>query len=422
MEMYSTIFIYTYGILFHMGMLKEITYEYIDSLRYVKNKIKRNIDIPETTDIVSIIGPRRVGKTFLMLNKAKELLDNEKQVIYISFDEPMLLNIDVRKFAELVRSEYPKDKVYLFLDEIQEWKNWDYNLRWLHDVKDFYIFISGSSSTLQSSEIPSKLRGRYISELILPISFREIINFEIKTFREKGKVLNLLENYIKWGGFPEIWIQKSREKIISILESVFYRDIIERYKIKDIEIFKEIFYYILSNFSNRFTYNSIKDTVENLGIKIDTKTIIRYISYMRNSFLIFIIEPFYYSERKKIISPKKIYNIDVSFTNLFEQGINLGRKVENLVFIELLRKYKNIYYYITKSGKEIDFYVLDKKILIEVSLENNEEDIKKLKEAMNELKINNGYIITWDYEDEIDLGNKKIKYIPLWKFLLLEHF
>ncbi len=209
-----------------MEKLLEITYEYIDSLQYVE-EIKRQVTLPKTKDIIAIVGPRRVGKTFLMLKKAKELLEKNEPVIYASFDEPELRNMDVRKFAELVRAEYPENEVFLFLDEIQEWKNWDFNLRWLHDVKDFYIYISGSSSTLQSSEIPSRLRGRYISKLLLPVSFREIVDFEVRSFRERGKILNLLEDYLKWGGFPEVWMEKSREKIISILETAFYRDIVK---------------------------------------------------------------------------------------------------------------------------------------------------------------------------------------------------
>jgi len=404
-----------------MGILREITYEYLGSLKYTK-EIKRNIEIPIARDIVAIIGPRRVGKTFLMLKKAKELLDEEKQVIYVSFDEPNFRDMAVRKFAELVRMEYPESPVFIFLDEIQEWKNWDFNLRWLHDVKDFYIYISGSSSILQSSEIPSRLRGRYVSKLILPISFKEIVNFEIKTFRERGRVLRLLEEYLKWGGFPEVWLEKSREKIVSILETVFYRDVIERQRIRDLQEFKEFFYFVISNFANNYTYNSLKKVMEGYGIKIDTKTIIKYINSVKSSFLIFEICRFTYSEKEKIRSQKKLYLVDLCFSNLFEKGLEKGRKIENLVFTELSRRCGEVFYYITKSGKEIDFYVPNKKILVEVSLDSDEEHIKKMKEAMKELKVREGTIITWDYEDEREIkwfGRKgKIKFLPLWRWLL----
>ncbi len=400
-----------------MEKLLEITYEYIDSLQYVE-EIKRQVTLPKTKDIVAIVGPRRVGKTFLMLKKAKELLEKNEPVIYASFDEPELRNIDARKFAELVRAEYPENEVFLFLDEIQEWKNWDFNLRWLHDVKDFYIYISGSSSTLQSSEIPSRLRGRYISKLLLPVSFREIVDFEVRSFREKGKMLNLLEDYLKWGGFPEVWIEKSREKIISILETAFYRDIVERQRIRDLQEFKEFFYFVISNFSSRYTYNSLRKVLEGYGVKVDTKTVIKYINAIKNSFLIFEVCRFSFSEREKIRSPKKIYLVDLCFSNLFEKGLDKGRKIENLVFIELFRKYGEVFYYTTKSGKEIDFYISKEKILIEVSLEQDKEHMKKISEAMNELKVKESIIITWDYEGEEEFKGKKIRFVPLWKWLL----
>ncbi len=397
--------------------LVEITFEYLDSLKYV-NEIKRIEYLPESKDIIAIVGPRRVGKTFLMLKKVKELLEREKQVIYVSFDEPELRNLDVRKFAELARKAYPEKKIYLFLDEVQEWKNWDFNLRWLHDVKDFYIYTSGSSSTLQSIEIPSRLRGRYISKLILPISFKEIINFEVKTFREKGKVLKLLEEYLKWGGFPEVWVEKSREKILSILETVFYRDIIERYRIREMEEFKDFFYFILSNYSNNYTYSSLKRIVKNYGTDIDTKTIIKYLNAIKNSFLIYEITKYSKSEKEKIRSPKKLYLVDTCFSNLFEKSLDLGRKIENLVFVELLRRYRKITYYLTHSGKEIDFYIPEEKMLIEVSLEYEKNHIKKILEATKELKMRKAFIITWDLEGEEEVKGKRIMFVPLWKWLL----
>ncbi len=401
--------------------LREVTFEYVESLKYV-TEIKRDIVLPEIQDILAIIGPRRVGKTFLMLKKAKKLIDEGKQAIYVSFDDPAFMNINVRKFGELVRKEYPDGKVYLFLDEVQEWKNWDFNIRWLHDVKDFVIFVSGSSSTLQSSEIPSRLRGRYISKLILPLSFKEIVNFEIKTFRERGRAFRVLEDYLKWGGFPEVWLYKSREKVLSILETAFYRDIVERQRIKNLEEFKEFFYFVISNYSNRFTYNSLKKVLESYGIKIDTKTVIKYINSMKNAFLIFPIARFSYSEREKIISPKKIYVVDLSFSLFFEEKLTLGRKMENLVFLELFRRYGDVFYYLTKSNKEIDFYIPKKKMLIEVTYEPEIGEEKKILEAMKELKIEESIVITWDYEDEKEVSwfgkTGKVKFMPLWKWLL----
>jgi len=411
-----------------MGQLIEITYEYLDSLKYV-NEVKREIALPTVSpDVVAIVGPRRVGKTFLMLKTANDMLKDGKQVIYVPFDEPSLRKIPVRKFAELVRKEYPEGRVNLLLDEIQEWRDWDFNLRWLHDVKDFTIFVSGSSSSLQSSEIPTRLRGRCASKLVMPLSFREISNVSLKTFREKGLVQRTFEEYLKWGGFPEVWVYKSRDKIVSLLETIFYRDLIERFRIRNMAEFQSVFHFVLSNYSNSFTWNSLRKFMETLDIKIDTKTLINYISYMNQAFIIFILQRFSYSEREKAFSPKKIYVIDLAFSNLFEKPLDIGKKMENLVFIELLRRLQNrisqVFYHMTKDGEEVDFIVKTGgrvEQIIEVCYEIDEDHVKKVLRASEELKCKNLLCITRDQEGKTKVRGVEIRYMPIWKWLFGIH-
>jgi len=149
-------------------MLKEMTLEYVESLKYV-DEIPRRFALPEAgSDIVAVVGPRRVGKTFTLLKKAAETLKAGGQAVYATFDNPELRKWSAKKLAEEVRSLYPTGRVALFLDEVQEWPNWDYNLRWLHDVKDFQIYATGSTSALSVDQVPSRLRGRYISKLLPP--------------------------------------------------------------------------------------------------------------------------------------------------------------------------------------------------------------------------------------------------------------
>jgi len=406
-----------------MVSLLEITHEYLESLKYVR-EIKRDFKLGEGTDIFALIGPRRVGKTFTLLKKARKLLDSGRQVIYVSFDEPSLRGMNVRRFAELVRKEYPDGVVYLFLDEVQEWRNWDFNLRWLHDVKDFRIYISGSSSTLMLSEIPRRLRGRYTSKNLYPLSFSEIVNFEVRTFRDRGRVQRLLEEYLKWGGFPEVWLMKSREKIISLLETIFYRDIIERFKVEDIELFKQVFYFILSNYSNLLSYRSLNRMLKAININIDVKTLIKYVNYMKQAFLILTINIHSYSQRVKTVNPKKIYVIDTSILNLFPQKLDIGRKMENLVFIELLRRKTpttNISYYKLKTNQEIDFIISEMnriKQVIEVTYNLEKTHIEKTLKAMEKLRLKRATIITWNEEEIVKENNKTINVTPLWKWLL----
>lgn len=410
--------------------LKEITLEYIGALEYV-DEIPREVEIPYVDDIKAIIGPRRVGKTFLMLKKAKGMLENGENVLYLPLDEPELARMDARELAEEVRKEYPSGKITLFLDEVQEWRDWDRKLRWLHDVKDFDLYVSGSSSALLSSEIPTRLRGRHVSQLVLPLSFREITGTtKADTFRERGKLKALLGDYLKWGGFPEVWKTRSRKKVISILEAVLYRDIIERFSFRDIGEFKEVFYHVLSLYGSYFTYRSLQRALKAMGLELNVKTLINYLSAMESAFLIFQLPLFSPSHRKTLVNPRKLYLVDTSFTNLFFKGEDAGRKIENMVFLELLREksYFNLMIdlsYYSDGESEVDFVVREGnavKKLIQVTYElnasNYEREVLGLVKAGKKLRCDDLILVTMDTEDKIKERGKEVKVVPLYKFLL----
>jgi predicted AAA+ superfamily ATPase len=410
--------------------LREITLEYIGSLEYVE-EIPREVEIPRGNDIKAIIGPRRVGKTFLMLKKAKTLLENGESVLYLPLDEPELMGMSARELAEEVRKEYPSGRVTLFLDEVQEWRNWDQKLRWLHDVKDFDLYVSGSSSALLSSEIPTRLRGRHISRLLLPLSFREVSGVtKIETFRDRGKLRALLDDYIKWGGFPEVWKTRSREKIVSILETVLYRDIVERFSFRDVGEFKEVFYHVLSLYGSYFTYRSLQRSLKALGLELNVKTLINYLTAMEGAFLVFQLPLFSPSHRKTLVSPRKLYLVDTSFTNLFFKGEDAGRKIENMVFLELLREksYFNpmmdISYY-SNGESEVDFVVMEGnrvrrliQVTYELNASNYDREVLGLIRAGKKLKCDDLTVITMNMEDRIKERGKEVKVVPLYKFLL----
>ncbi|WP_167911517.1 ATP-binding protein [Thermococcus sp. 21S7] len=414
-----------------MISLIEITEEYLGSLRFVE-EIPREVELPVGRDIKAIIGPRRVGKTFLLLKKAESIKDRQN-VLYLPFDEPELRRLTARKLAERVRREFPEGEVVLFLDEVQEWAEWDVKLRWLHDVGDFDVYISGSSSTLMSSEIPSRLRGRHVSRLILPLSFREIAGESGKTFRERGKLQAVLKDYIKWGGFPEVWTTRSREKIISILETMFYRDMVKRFAFRDVKEFQEAFYHILSLYGGYFTYRSLQRALKGLGVDANLKTVMNYLRAMEESFLVFQLPIFSPSTREMMIKPRKLYLVDTAFASLFFKGHDEGRKLENLVFIELLREksYWNqsldISYY--SDGKnEVDFVVREGphiRELIQVTYElnaaNYEREVKGLIRTAKRLEVSKLTIVTMEDEELLKEGNLTVEVLPIWKFLLRGH-
>jgi len=407
-----------------MGFLREVTEEYLGALRYVR-EVPRDLKLPVgLRDILALVGPRRAGKTFLMLKTIKNLLDSGEQALYISFDELQFRRLEVRKLAEMAREEYPGGEIHLFLDEVQEWKDWDSKIRWLHDVKDFSLYVTGSSSALQSSEIPSRLRGRYISMLLLPLSFREIVassQGEVKTvtFRERGAIKGMLNDYLTWGGFPEVWIYRSREKLVSLLETMFYRDIMERRKIRESAVFLELARLTISSYACPITWHSLRRAMRSIGIDLDVKTVMSYVEYMRRANLIFLAKRFTYSEREALASPKKVYLVDPGLATLLEKPMDKGRRAENLVYLELVRRGYEPRYYI-KKGKEVDFVATKggEKLIVEVALEDWEGHMSKVVEAARELRVDEARIVTWDAEGEERIGGCRINVIPLWKWLL----
>ncbi len=355
--------------------LRELTEEYLGFIP--ESYVEREIKIAPSPDITAIVGPRRAGKSFFLMLEARRLLNAGKQVVYLLMDDPDLKGMPVRKLAELVRRAYPSGEVYLFLDEVQEWENWDWNLRWLHEVKDFRIFVSGSSYVLQESEIPSRLRGRYRSFLLLPFSFREVSRG--RSFREIGK---LWEDWLKWGGYPEVWLFRSREKLVSIFRTMMIRDVVERHGVEDLEVFERVARFLLDNYANAITLRSLSRLLRYEGIEVSVKTLGNYIKYMEEGFMLFVVERLTYSSRLRLVSPRKVYLPDHGLARLSTK-LDRGRLLENIVFLDLLRRGERPKYYVTKRGEEVDF--VTERHIIEVSLEPDVEHLKKLERAAREL-------------------------------------
>ncbi|PSN82405.1 hypothetical protein B9Q03_14270 [Candidatus Marsarchaeota G2 archaeon OSP_D] len=284
--------------------------------------------------------------------------------------------------------------------------------------------VSGSSSTLLSSEIPSRLRGRELTQIVYPFSLGELASPLERDFRGRGKFMRTLHEYMVWGGFPEPWVYRSREKLLDVVETVFYRDVVERNRVRDVEQFRVVFDFLLSNYSNPMTWNSMRKLLKAVGVDVDVKTIMNYVEYMRRAFLIFTVKRFDYSERRRAVSPKKVYIVDLGIASLYDgktiadsQG-SLGRKLENLVFLELIRRSWEVDYYLLKDGREVDFVARKggRKALIEVSLNTEQEHVDKLRRATQETGIREAYIITLEGERR-DLGDG-VKEAPLFDWLL----
>lgn len=407
----------------------------------IERELKIDLEIP-IKRAITILGPRRCGKTYYLYSLIEKLLARgieKERILYINFEHPRLIGIslnDLSLLLEIFYELYPQNrgkKTWLFFDEIQNIKNWEIFIRSILDKEKIQVFLSGSSSKLLSQEIATSLRGRTLSYLLLPFSFREFLamkNLQYKKYlssSEKEKILNAFRKYFDSGGYPETIIYpKEKERIINeIMEVTVYRDLIERHKIRNIKAVKLMFNYLIK--AKEFSTHKFYRFLKSININVGKNSLYNYLEFFQDAFIVFPLRKFSLSLKKAEQSLSKIYIIDNAFINQIV-GDDRGKKMENLVFLGLLEKgyqvNKNIFYY--KNGAEIDFLIKEKnkiKSLVQscYNIEDyitKEREVKSLLKASRELKCGNLGIITFDYENEEKIEGKKIKFIPLWKWLL----
>jgi hypothetical protein len=393
-----------------------------DKLSLVPDLIKHKINIVVT-------GHRRSGKSTFLLQWMKKYYNSN--FYYLDFSDERLVDFKTTDFQLLyeIFLEYFGEKNIFYFDELQG-KKYDWNRfvnRLYSEGKRF--FITGSNADLLSKEISTYLTGRHFDIMIYPFSFKEYLGYHNfnKNYNStlgKAEVIKYFNNYIKQGGFPEVIVYNTTDILENIYQDVINTDILNRYKIKEEIEFKKITLFLMSNFAREFSYTSIKNNF-NLG---STNTAKKYISYLTNVYLFFELQKYDYSLKKQDTYTKKIYAIDTGLINKisFNFSENIGRLYENLVFIELKRRNKYIYFWKDKSDYEVDFLVTEKNkvtSLIQVTydlsnLKTKEREIRGLLSGLNEFKLKTGTIITKDLEKEETIDGKIIKYIPLWKWLL----
>lgn len=387
---------------------------------------------------ISIIGPRRAGKTYEMFFLIEELRQKygRDRVLYINFERADLEVIsykDLNLMLEAYYEIYPQNenkKMWLFLDEIQNVLEWERFVRTCLD-NGLSIFLSGSSSRLLSKEIATSMRGRNISYNLYPFSFKEFLlakKFEIKKYyssKEKSVLHNLLNEFLVFGGYPEAVIfVKEREKIIKdIFDTAIYRDVIERGKIRNVKILKLLINALLT--SKEFSMYKFYNFIKSQGMKISKNAIYKYADYLNDAFFVFFLRKHDLSYKKKEQSLPKIYFIDNGLLTI--NGIDdNGRLLENLVFLELLRRNKDTAYYQNSLKEEVDFLIKEgKKVkqLIQVCYDLGnfmtvEREKRILIKASGEFNCSDLVVINMSEEKEEVVGGKKIRFIPLWKWLI----
>ena len=413
-----------------MNKLKEVLQDQQSLFDKTDNFIEREVslnDYMKGNEIVIITGFRRCGKSSLLKIISKKL--NEK-FIYMNFDDIRLTDFKVENFEdieEIVSEIYGiKTNVIYLLDEIQNVPSWE---RWVNNLyaKKIKVFVTGSNSSLLSSEISTFLTGRNKVIKLYPFSFKEFLLFkkikiDYQTVDERRAVSQAFNEYFEKGGFPLVIINDDLSLSKQYFEDILNKDIIKRHGIKKIKELNDLILYLFSNISKTYSYSTLKQVSSIKSLSM----INNYIEYLKNAFVASTINKFDYSVKKQKVSSSKFYVLDNSFlkTVAFNFSENAGKRLENLVFIELVRRGNEIYYHAKKN--ECDFIIkeglkITAAIQVCLILDNiitKKREIDGLIEALNEYKLKEGLILTLDKEEELVLEDKKIIIKPVWKWLL----
>jgi len=360
-----------------------------------------------------ITGVRRCGKSTLL----HQLIRNQKKAYYLNLEDPRLNGFDLNdlnKIEVIMEEMYGVGGTY-FLDEIQNVPEWEKFIRYLIDKKK-KVILTGSNASLLSKELGTKLTGRHLKYELFPFSFKEFLNL-----KKLSPSLSSFKEYLFQGGFPE-FLKKNNPAILHrLLSDIVIKDIAVRFNIKNTAILEKIAVFLISHVGKEFSYNSIKRT---FNVK-SVQSVIDYISFFEDAYLIFSVPYFSYSIKQQQVNPRKIYSIDNGFSSNNSSSFSKdnGKMLENLVFLALRKNYKNIFYFQEKN--ECDFVIKEKdKIIqaIQVCFDLNEQtkdrEINGLVEALKKFNLDKGLILTFEQDDEFKLEGKTVKVLPVWKWFV----
>ncbi len=425
-----------------MELYKKVVSEWMEIK--IPDPIPRDISFNEKLMdefIIAVIGPRRAGKTYFMYQTMKKLIMSgvsRERIFYINLEDERLSPLNSKVMDYILDAFHelygPHDEYYLFLDEIQNMSGWQSWLKRIKTLEGAKIMVSGSSSRLLSKELATELRGQVYPIEVFTISFKEFVRFrgydpEKLTKIPYGKIgitgRKLFSEYMKTSSYPALIFGNfddfsTREILQGYYDAMVLRDVMERYSLRDISLLRSLSKLLLNSVASEFTYTKLHKNLRSIGFSPSKSTVVEYVSYLQDAYLFFTLSRFNTSEKKRQISPKKVYVIDNGFIDAltFTGSEEIGKKLENLVFLELLRKKKSIFYY--KDVSECDFVVVERgrpveAIQVTESLENSmDREIRGLKKAMEDTGAKKGTIIT--INERKSIGNVGV--IPAWEWFL----
>ena len=375
---------------------------------------KRPYNLEDKLNYV-FVGLRRVGKSYLMFQQIRHLLDtghSPDEILYFNFEDDRITSFSIEDLDRLkvCYEEMYDSKPIFFLDEIQLIDQWEKFVRRLAD-QGYRVYVTGSNAKMLSSEIATTLGGRYIIQHVYPYSFQEYltsmgINLEDRNFmyHYRSEIVKLYENYFRFGGLPEqTQLVDKRGWLSSLYQKIFFGDLITRYQVRNDFALRVLIRKLAENVKQPISFNRLANIVSSSGKRISTDTVIDYLGYLKESWLIFPIENICAKLAEKE-SNKKYYFIDNGILNLFLVD-PITSLLENQVAIHMRRLYgDDVYFY--QHGIEVDFYILDEEMAIQVSyslqdLETRKREVNALIKMSKQIHIKKMMIITKDEEETI---------------------
>lgn len=410
--------------------------------------VARRVEVTPVAGKATIcIGVRRSGKSTFMFQLMQRLLDtgtNRENILYLNFFDDRLhrlqhegLGVILEAYFSLYPEKKNTEKIYCFFDEIQVVSGWEPFIDRLLRTEICEVYITGSSAQMLSREIATQMRGRALSWEIFPFSFREFLDLKgiesVEPFTTKKRLViqKAFEEYWQNGGFPEV-AGLSRQLRIKTHQEYFhamlFRDLVERHDISHPRAITDLAHWLVDNSASLYSVNNLTGYLKSLGHKAPKMAVSDYLAWFEDAYILFTVRIFDASLARTNTNPKKIYCIDHALVTSVSTGIlaNSGHLLENLVFTALRRITPEIYYFKSKNGKEVDFLAQrpDRtRILVQVcesmaDPQTRKREITALGEAMAELNLSSGTIVTRGEEEQITVDSGMIDVIPAWRFLL----
>lgn len=396
-----------------------------------RNIATKLINQLEHREIEVLQGIRRSGKSTIfkiVINHLMQTVD-PKSILYINFDDPYFSELwsdpkklyNLLELSEKINGQKP---LYIFFDEIQNVEMWEKFIKAIYDnevVKK--IFVTGSNSSLLSSEYAVSLSGRYIKTIVYPLSLNEIYKIEkIETYFElldnTPKVLNIVDNMMEYGSFAEVYKKEDteykRELILNYYETIILKDCVANHGIREVKQFKELTKYLISNGCSLYAYSSISK-----AMNINENSIKNYIYVLEDSYMYNELKQFSYSLKGQVRSKKKGYLTDNSFLGniSFRFARNQGKLFENLVYSELQKQNSELFIF-NDASFECDFLLKKEKELIAIQVcyelhnGNREREFKGLSDVAKKFKISKSVLLTYNQEEEVE----GVEVVPFWKY------